>query len=514
MSKTENIETEIKLIALSEDVLAGVASLPLLRERMIAGSEREKELVSHYYDTPKRRLARAGVVYRVRKEPGGYVATVKAENSNSGGLSERLEYNVPLPDADPTLAGFEHIKFLLDLPALVGKGELEKLFAVEVVRQQFEVAVTAETKVEVAIDRGKIIAGDKSLPIAEVELELIEGKRSDLLAFVAQLTKEAPLFAEHKSKYYRGWLLIGGKSDFSKSKKIEEESRQPLKDILLSVLAEKIGLLLSSITDAAFSPAKAGLLSEQAQELKSVLDFAAPLLSAPEYDRQESILDKMAKDFAAVSLVASFSADWEHITSQMSGIQPTAVWAKLLVEKQRDSGLAEKDYTSRLFSLWAWLEGAPWLNIVQPATKEFIVERCLQYLTEIMDMQQNIESSAKNAAILADKVGALNAALGVLHPQLPKNVNKLQKNIDALHAALKKGQEAQKAGEGIFSLFKASGSRLLYRDAGILYGWYLRSQGKEKNSKEIEEYLSEIRKIWIKLKKSLPGDDLAVLQED
>ncbi len=508
MNRADNIETEIKLVAASPDILERLAGLPLVRECLVAGSERTKEMEACYYDTPKRRLAKAGAIYRVRREPDGYVATVKMESSNSGGLSERLEYNVPLLDEKPKIDGFSGINFLLDLPKLVGKERLEKLFTVAVVRQQFELVVSAQTRIEAAIDHGHIIAGDKTLAVDEVEFEIIEGSRADLLGFIAQLAGEETLYIEHKSKYYRGCQLIGEGALLKDNGAGRTDSEQPLKDFLLKLLKEKIGNMLFLLSETAVAHEKSSLLAELTEktiELQNALDFLLPLFPAPECDRRKGFLHALADGFSAAADIGALVGEWQRLSAKMRGVQSTATWTDLLKEKQQATHCPNHS-AAVLFSLWAWLERQPWLDEVQPDREDFFRQRTLECLDELLQHWQRVSGEyKKHLPALLGETGKLLHGLGLIGKELPKDLRKVEKAAEELHDSLLREQVAEKTGQRIFSLFKASGGRLLYRDAGILYGWLLKSEEKKKNG-QAEKYLSDLQKYRDKLRKRLEGN--------
>src|SRR5207248_4781691 len=63
-----------------------------------AGRVRRRRLVSTYFDTPKLRLAGAGVGLRIRRDGRRWIQTVKGppQAQSGGGLTARPEYEWPL----------------------------------------------------------------------------------------------------------------------------------------------------------------------------------------------------------------------------------------------------------------------------------------------------------------------------------------------------------------------------------------------------------------------------------
>ena len=67
-----------------------------------------------------------------------------------------------------------------------------------------------DAEVEIALDVGTIVAGDQSLPICELELELKSGEVSELVALASQWAKQHKLWISTPSKAERGSRLSHG----------------------------------------------------------------------------------------------------------------------------------------------------------------------------------------------------------------------------------------------------------------------------------------------------------------
>ncbi len=142
---------------------------------------RARTIESHYWDSADRRLTGAGVSLRLRKAGGRWEQTVKAAGPSP---AERVEETVPRPGrwdpggppADPGLHAGTPAEPLLRA-ALASRGSaapLGPVFTSVVKRLALEIDV-AEARIEIAFDRGAIDAGDRSLPLCEVEAELKQG---------------------------------------------------------------------------------------------------------------------------------------------------------------------------------------------------------------------------------------------------------------------------------------------------------------------------------------------------
>lgn len=202
----KNTEIELKLLLSKED-LERLLTLDFMVQAVREGSRKVRHLVSTYYDTQELTFKEHGIAYRVRdKGDGSFEATVKTQKQSAGGLSERLELNLPLAEAQPVLDGFAALGLGFELSELAPCG-VQALFTVDVQRityiLDYEGAVC-----ELAIDKGAIRCGEKSDSIDEVEIELLEGEVQALLELKERIAAAVTLRAEERSKFARGLALL------------------------------------------------------------------------------------------------------------------------------------------------------------------------------------------------------------------------------------------------------------------------------------------------------------------
>ncbi len=168
-----------------------------------------------YYDTPDLRLAARGVALRVRVEDDGRITqAVKTLNcmaaGDSAAVAIRREWEWPLSEDEPNLAllGRDGVDQLVppDLLSL-----LKPLFATEIRRTILTVRPDALTTIEAAFDIGVVRAGDRQLPISEIELELKSGRVGHLFDLALDLQGIVPLRIAGESKAEAGYRLVTGK---------------------------------------------------------------------------------------------------------------------------------------------------------------------------------------------------------------------------------------------------------------------------------------------------------------
>lgn len=154
---------------------------------------------STYYDTPDRRLSAARITLRCRRENGRGICTVKTPGQ---GIS-RGEWECPGEDihaALPVLCKLGGPALLLQLP------RLQPLCGARFTRLSRLLSLPQAT-VELALDRGVLLGGDRELAFWEVELELKSGSQEALLAFGQTLSREFSLSGQPLSKFRRASLL-------------------------------------------------------------------------------------------------------------------------------------------------------------------------------------------------------------------------------------------------------------------------------------------------------------------
>jgi triphosphatase len=197
-------ETELKLAARPAD-------LPALRHALTAmaatGTVRRSNLVSTYYETEDRALARKGVVLRVREQDGRFIQTVKSLPTDGAPLA-RDEWEDTIAAARPDPHAPETGRFLKDQIA----GRLEPVVRTVVRRDRVELSPVPGTRIEAAVDRGEIrpCGGQRGRRIVEIELELKSGEVTALYDVAVRLLDTSPLRVELASKSARGYELADG----------------------------------------------------------------------------------------------------------------------------------------------------------------------------------------------------------------------------------------------------------------------------------------------------------------
>lgn len=220
---SKNTETELKLQITDRKTWCDILSSSQLVELANLDSFSTETLEACYYDTADRALRRAGFAYRIRREAGQWVATVKGKGSSAGGLHTRQEWNVITEDCTASIKPFLATPVGERLQSVIGQKALELLFITRFERRTLLVRTPDGSTIEAAADRGEIIADGKREAILELELELKEGNVAALLDLGAVLAGQYPLVLEPRSKYLRGLLLSGIEADIKVSPLVTDE---------------------------------------------------------------------------------------------------------------------------------------------------------------------------------------------------------------------------------------------------------------------------------------------------
>jgi triphosphatase len=209
-------EIELKL-QLPDAAVEALPLAPLLKN----SQARTTRLDATYFDTADCLLQQHRMALRLRRSGRRWLQTLKAAGTASGGLSARPEWESPanLVKGVPRI----DIAVLKDspLPALLAKhkksGSLHPVFRVRVTRTLWNVSYK-RSRFEVAMDRGRIEAlrnGRRAVEaVAELELELKEGRAGDLLSAALRLVgagaSSLALVPTLESKAERGYRLVTG----------------------------------------------------------------------------------------------------------------------------------------------------------------------------------------------------------------------------------------------------------------------------------------------------------------
>lgn len=203
-----NAEIELKFL------VPAASRAALAAELSGRGTPRRVWLTAAYLDTPDRRLARAGLAWRVRCEGGRWIQALK---SAGAGALERFEHEVVRPDAEPDAEAHADTAPGQALLKLLGKAREDGLdagvrFQTQVRRLSRRVR-TRGAVVDIALDEGRLIADAEVRRLREVEFELVSGSVLAMLALVERWRRRFGLILDPRHKAERGHALACGEPE-------------------------------------------------------------------------------------------------------------------------------------------------------------------------------------------------------------------------------------------------------------------------------------------------------------
>ena len=275
--RLSSAETELKL-ALAPSVAESVLSVPVLKQSR-AGRPKSQRLVTTYYETPEKDLARRGLTLRVRRDNDKRIQTVKAVGE-SGVADSRGEWEWPVESATPDLRLLKDAP-IADLLADVSEDRLEPIVVTDVVRTTQNLEVNGGL-VEAALDLGSIVAGEAKQDIRELELKLRQGTPGSLYRLALELNSAVPFDIEVESKAARGFRLKEGlPPQATKPAAMRLKSDDPAIEALRAIIGETLRHLLSNQPAAlAGDPEGVHQVRIAIRRIRSALRLFSPHLEA------------------------------------------------------------------------------------------------------------------------------------------------------------------------------------------------------------------------------------------
>ncbi|PTQ09803.1 inorganic triphosphatase [Sphingomonas oleivorans] len=280
------VELKLELDPAQAETLGG-------RLAELLGPSAAKPLVSTYYDTSDRRLRAAGLSLRIRRSGNRYLQTIKADAGGNAGLFDRAEWEVEIGGTEPDP------RAIADTPLdhlAVPAWSLMPLFSSEVERALWQIE-EGDARIELAFDRGCVLALGVVEPFCELELELKEGEPATLFAWLDRLGDVGGMRLGVRSKADRGYALVEqGAGAASKAGPvllgITDTAGEAFATIVRACLRHfrlNEPLILAAADAEAVHQARVAL-----RRLRSALSLFRPLLSDPESEKMRAELKWLA----------------------------------------------------------------------------------------------------------------------------------------------------------------------------------------------------------------------------
>ncbi|WP_291010264.1 CYTH and CHAD domain-containing protein [Hydrogenophaga sp.] len=262
-----NTEIELKLLlpgADASDIEGRLRSLPVLARR----KSQSQWLWNCYFDTPEETLRAQRSALRLRcvsdtpwrsaipgfAPDGEWIQTFKSAGTSLGGLSERGEWEsrVTIGSLNETAlrkTPWSHLDAEGHLFAA-----LCPCFDTRCRRTTWQLQRYQGASIEVALDVGEIVAGERNLPILELELELKSGPAESLFELAQTIAHSIAVLPCDASKAERGYQLTRGHAQAPRrAKMIHLDKRASPLEAAQAAFAETYEHLtrnLSGLTDS------------------------------------------------------------------------------------------------------------------------------------------------------------------------------------------------------------------------------------------------------------------------
>lgn len=236
-------------------------------------------LTSTYWDTPDHDLARAGLTLRVRRDEARRLQTVKS--AEGSGLLGRTEWESEIGGDTPDLNQIADTPLAGALTPKLAK-RLVPLFTTRV-RRTRRLLEQDGALVELGLDEGEVIAGDRKRTLLQLELELKSGRPAALFTTARPLLAAAPLRLSLVTKAAIGYALAAPGQALAKPAAPALRPDQDAGSAIQAILRGALGGLSGAIERilASATPGAVHQTRVAARRLRAALTVAAELGSDP-----------------------------------------------------------------------------------------------------------------------------------------------------------------------------------------------------------------------------------------
>ena len=370
---SDDKEVELKL-GLSRRAAATLCRHPLVKAAAVAGPE-QRRLATVYYDTPDLDLFHDGHFLRVRDDGNSTVQALKSRASVVAGLEIRRESEYPLDDHRPKP------ELIVDPPPCLRDPEvlaaLRPTVTTAFTRTSWMIATEGGGRIELAFDRGHILAGDRRLPLCEIELELKHGPAAVIFDFALALADAVPLRIGEDSKAVRGFSAIAaGAPGWSKARKLVHAGGDSTEAVLVRIVGaclEQISLN-QACAAAGSDPEGVHQLRVGIRRLRSALSVYANLVADDEASTVRAELRWLATRMGPARDIDVFVTDIIGPIADAFDADPGVAALRTLADQRRATAyrgvrraLRSRRALCAMLTAGRWLENRAWRAVASTA---------------------------------------------------------------------------------------------------------------------------------------------------
>ncbi|EIG62727.1 CYTH and CHAD domain-containing protein [Bradyrhizobium sp. WSM1253] len=384
-------EIELKLLV-DADRMAHFNAAPVIATNARNKGTR-KHLKSVYYDTPERTLRRNGLSLRVRQSGARFVQTVKTDAVDDP--LRRGEWEASVPSLAPDLA--------LAMPFIPEKlrghleaQPLEAVFTADVHRHARLIELPSGA-VEIAFDRGELTAGDRSLPVNEIELELKSGSAGAIYEIALRLAEHGDVKPSIRTKSARGFDLAADKPPSAlRPRKLRLDPSVTLDEAFATILRSCFLHLLQSLPAAEDGRNPEGIhqLRVSLRRLRSVLDLMHSAGVSSNVDTLRTEARWLAQDLSAARDWDVFRLDTlPTIATACPSVAGFDALGQVAAECQSDAyrkahdALDDRRCAMFLISLGGWIETRGWRNDIAAQDLGQLADPAVDFAQRILSEQ-------------------------------------------------------------------------------------------------------------------------------
>jgi len=205
--------------------------------------KRSQHLVSTYFDTEDEWLREHGMALRIRQIGRQRIQTLKGPAGEVAGAQSYLEVETPIASDRPEIGLIADPMLQEQLVAAQIGTRLQPAFTTDFRRVTWLIDFD-DSKIELAFDRGSIVAGGGEMPINELELELKSGRPAALFALAESILDRLPVTLGLETKAARGYRLRSGRSVGPvKASAIELPEEADVAQAFETIVAQQMALL-------------------------------------------------------------------------------------------------------------------------------------------------------------------------------------------------------------------------------------------------------------------------------
>ena len=372
----KTVHPQVKVMSVSREVELKLelptAEAARLLERSfnrLEGSKGIKQhLVSVYFDTGKHALRKQGLTLRIRTGGKHTVQTVKAVDTTSASIFDRLEWETEIEGEKLDLKAAARTPIGDVLHGSRAYKLLLPIFKTVVDRTTWRVR-QGGSEIEVALDEGRVSAHGSTQPIAELELELKRGSPSDLFALASSLDHVKDLKIGVLSKSERGYVLADG--DGPRSFKAEPIALRPNLSAaaafqIIARACIRHFRLNEPLLIASRSAEPLHLARVAIRRLRSALSLFEAMVTDQEYKRLKRRLRGVSHQFGEARNLDVYIAGITARDADKGG--PFALNPAGQAQAERECAyerviktLQSKRFRQFMQDLVAWIQAGPWL---------------------------------------------------------------------------------------------------------------------------------------------------------